>query len=151
MDIVFRLCLPRDGVSVPVVRHLCRDTLRGLGVSTDCVADVEVAVTEACTNVLQHANGNTDQYEVAVAISGRKCEIRVEDSGAAFDHAGVGVEAAGVDAETGRGVHLMRSLVDRLEFGSVPHDGTILHLVKTLEFAHDSPLRRFVGGRARAS
>jgi serine/threonine-protein kinase RsbW len=151
MDIVFRLCLPRDGASVPVVRHLCRDTLRDLGVSNDCLADVEVAVTEACTNVLQHATGATEQYEVAVSISGRKCEIRVEDSGAAFNHAGIGVEAAGVHAETGRGVHLMRALVDRLEYSSVPHDGTILHLVKTLEFADDSPLRRFVGGRASAS
>lgn len=150
MDIVFRFCLPRDKASVPVVRHLCRDTVRGLGVTDECVADIEVAVTEACTNVLKHANGDIDQYEVAVSISGEECEIHVEDSGRHFAHAGMGRDAARLDAEAGRGIHLMRCLVDRLDFESIPDDGTSVHLVKILEFADDPPLRRYVGARASA-
>src|SRR6266536_754348 len=48
------LSLPRDHRSVPVARHLVRAGMLILGVDEDCTNDVEVALSEACTNVLQH-------------------------------------------------------------------------------------------------
>jgi len=46
------LSLPRDHRSVPVARHLVRAGMLILGVDEDCTNDVEVALSEACTNVL---------------------------------------------------------------------------------------------------
>jgi serine/threonine-protein kinase RsbW len=141
VDVVFHLCLPHDEASVPVVRHLCRQVLTVLGVSAACMADIELAATEACTNVLKHAQQTAGPYEVEVEIAGDACRIGVGD-GARFEHAGLGVGPAAEDAETGRGIHLMRALVDSLEFVSVPNEGTRVHLVKRLEFTDDSPVHR---------
>ncbi len=143
MEIHFSLCLPRDEESVPVVRHLCRDALLELGVRQPCVEDVELAVTEACTNVLKHAAGTGDEYEVSVAVAEDDCFIRIVDSGEGFDHESVDrVNAAGSGAESGRGVFLMAALVDDLKFTSKPETGTIVHLEKKLQLEETSVIRR---------
>lgn len=143
MEIHFSLCLPRDEESVPVVRHICRDALAELGVVRDCVGDVELAVTEACTNVLKHAAGTGDEYGITVAIAEDDCVIRVIDSGAGFDHEALDRETA-VDhgAEGGRGVFLMAALVDDLKFTSKPETGTVVHLEKKLQLEETSVIRR---------
>lgn len=143
MEIHFSLCLPRDEESVPVVRHICRDALAELGVAGDCVGDVELAVTEACTNVLKHAAGTGDEYEVTVSVAEDDCVIRVVDSGSGFDHEALDRDAvAGSAAESGRGVFLMAALVDDLKFTSKPELGTIVHLEKKLRLTETSVIRR---------
>ena len=139
MDIVFRLSLPRDAASVPIVRQLCRCSFRSLGIADDCSHDLELVVTEACTNVLKHASGR-DAYEVQVCLSAASCEIQVKDTGGGFDHEAHGLQEAQGTAEGGRGIHLMRVLVDRLQFVSAD-SGTMVHLQKTLSLRDDSPLR----------
>src|SRR5687767_8127387 len=77
MRINFSLSLPRDSATVPVVRRICRDALEVLGVSDDCNSAVQVAVSEACTNVLKHVEGTEDEYEVEVMVDGAICSISV--------------------------------------------------------------------------
>jgi serine/threonine-protein kinase RsbW len=77
MDVMFRVSLPREAASVPVVRHLTRCTFSSLGVDDECVADLELVVTEACTNVLKHARGYDDAYVVEVQTTGHTCDVRV--------------------------------------------------------------------------
>lgn len=141
MQILCTLCLPRDEASVPVVRHICRDALLKLGVDDDCVSDIEIAVTEACSNVLNHAAESEDEYEVAIEIDAEKCDIRIKDTGGeVFD--GSSHQLSGESAESGRGIFLMRALVDDLKFLSEPEAGTIVHLVKMLKMREDAPLKR---------
>jgi serine/threonine-protein kinase RsbW len=141
MEITFKLCLPRDGASVPVVRHICRDSLLKLGVEDECVSDIELAVTEACTNVLHHAAGTDKQYEVHVDINEETCQIRIVDTGMGFEHAEVGHVRSSHSSESGRGVFLMRALVDDLDFVSEPEHGTVVRLVKSLSLKPDSMLK----------
>jgi serine/threonine-protein kinase RsbW len=120
--------------------------MRTLGVEATCIGEIELAVTEACTNVLKHAAGAEIQYEVSVEINDSQCQIRISDGGAAgFDHASQGLTEADIGAESGRGIFLMRAMVDELSFTSVPNDGTIVNLVKHLELERDSVLRTLVG------
>lgn len=58
------LTLPRDTSTVPLVRHILKYTLAEFGVATRCVSDVELAVTEACANVVEHATGDDDEYDI---------------------------------------------------------------------------------------
>jgi len=83
VDVKFCLMFPRETVSVPVVRRVLGDTLRELGIDEDAVADLLLAVTEACTNVLQHS-GQGHRYEVVASISENGCLVEVVDSGAGF-------------------------------------------------------------------
>lgn len=142
MVITFSLSLPRDEASVPVVRRLCKSALDDLGVEDSCVGDIELAVTEACTNVLKHAHGTADIYETTVEISDNECTIRVIDSGQGFDANAEGRGEQIDDAEDGRGIFLIRALVDNVRFISRPEEGTIVHLEKSLELKPTSILTR---------
>ena len=133
MEIRYALRLPRDVVTVPLVRTICRDAMNRLGVTTDCQGDVALALTEACANVVQHAGGDENEYEVQIEFSGGICHIRVVDKGQGIDMRDSARTETILDQDSGRGIVLMRLMVDRIAFESRPEDGTIVHLQKWLE------------------
>lgn len=145
MNIVFSLNLPRDEASVPVVRHIARGALLSLGIAKPCVDEIEVALSEACTNVLKHVEGTEESYEVQAEVDEETCHIRVIDTGHGFDHDSQGREHADHSAEGGRGIFLMRAMVDNIEFTSAPESGTVVRLTKKLDLNEDSVLGRLVG------
>lgn len=113
MNVAFSVRLPTDAQSVPLVRGLLRQALQYLGVVEDGIQEIVLALTEACANVVQHA-GEHEEYQVDIAIDDHVCRISVLDDGDGFD-----VTAAAADTERedgGRGLILMRALVDRLAF-----------------------------------
>jgi serine/threonine-protein kinase RsbW len=86
VDARFCLMFPRETISVPVVRRVLGDMLETLGVDHECICDLLLAVTEACTNVLRHS-GPGPEYEVAATIGPNRCLLEVVDSGRGFDPA----------------------------------------------------------------
>lgn len=143
MDIDVRLSLPRDAISVPVIRRVLRVALVTLAVHPDCISDIEIALTEACTNVLDHAQ-NGEQYEVVASVHGDKCVIDVSDSGEGFDASALGRADADVGAETGRGIQLIRALVENVRFGPAGGHSSV-HFEKSLVALDGSPLRALPG------
>lgn len=147
MDFRFSVCLPREEASVPIVRRLCRGTLRDLGVSEGCIDDIALALTEACTNVLKHARDKDGEYQVDIEIGESVCEVSVTDAGTGFDLDSARFEFPIPAAESGRGLHLMRVLVDDLTFSpDRGGDGTVVHLSKALDLTDGSLLHT---GRSR--
>jgi serine/threonine-protein kinase RsbW len=132
------LNLPRESGSVPVVRRLAAQALTAFGVEGDDVYDVQLAITEACANVIDHA-ADTDTYEVKVELAADRCAITVVDQGGGFDATAVPPEAA-LSAEQGRGLSLMRALVDNLAFQEEPQVGAVVHMVKSLRYDPTHPL-----------
>lgn len=142
MEMRFALQLPRDALSVPVVRRVLDNSLRTLGVAEECRTDIEVALTEACTNVLDHAVSD-EEYEVVAGVADGDCVIDVVDAGRGFDADGYGHDEADHGAEAGRGIQLIRALVDQVHFRTPPEtDGTVVHLEKTLVYDDDAPFKR---------
>ena len=145
------LVLPQDAVSIPVVRHLCEHALTELGCIPDCADAVGLAVTEACANVVQHA-GPKDSYTVEVSITAARCEMRVIDTGGTFVAAAaaesVRDRARDPMSESGRGLDIIRAMTDRLWLESTPEVGTLVHMVKDLEFDPDAPARRLLKAAA---
>ena len=141
MEIKLTLALPRDEVSVPVVRRVLKRSLDVLGIDADCVHDIEIALTEACTNVLDHATEG-DEYEVSAGIDGRTCVIEVVDRGGGFDGSVKGLTEAEPHAEDGRGIRLMRQLLDKVEFQSRPSVGSVVHMEKELAYPPESAMAR---------
>ena len=68
VELALSLALPRDEMTVPVARQIASGAMDRLGVDRDCVSDIEVALSEACTNVIQHS-GPGDDYEVSVTLT----------------------------------------------------------------------------------
>ncbi len=146
MEYKLTLALPRDEFSVPIARSVLRSGMTVLGVKDEVVQAIELALTEACTNVLDHA-AESDEYEVSAGIDGTACVIEVIDRGAGFDGSMQGLADAAPSAEDGRGIQLMRALVDKVTFTSRPQVGTVVHLEKQLEWHDDAPIKRLTEGK----
>jgi serine/threonine-protein kinase RsbW len=140
VEISLSLSLPRDEQSIPVARHIVRRAMDEVGVEPECANDVEIALSEACTNVLRHS-GPGDEYEVRLNLDDETCSIRVVDLGRGFEIGQAGRDS-GADAEQGRGFGLMQALVDRVRFVSKPATGTMVHLEKALALSANSLLGR---------
>lgn len=116
MEVTLSVRLPVDAPSVGFARGLCRQALEHFGVPADVVAGLTLALTEACSNVVRHADAG-DDYEVQVEIAGDVCRIAVLDRGA-----GLAVvpppTPEGSLLESGRGLVLMQRMVDDLRFES---------------------------------
>ena len=143
MKIELALCLPRDVETVALVRDVSIDALARLGITPQCLEDVRLALSEACTNVIEHS-GAEDEYEVRLEVEDRRCEIRVIDAGGGFDFDSLGDALPDDLSPRGRGVAIMKALVDTVRFTSEPEQGTIVHLVKELELDPDGPLARLL-------
>src|ERR1700721_67413 len=76
VEINMVLYLPRDTASVPVTRQVLDGCLATLGVTPDTRADIALALTEACANVVQHA-GPVEEYLVQVSARSGQCAIEV--------------------------------------------------------------------------
>jgi serine/threonine-protein kinase RsbW len=148
MQITLSLTLPRDEQTIPVSRHIVLHALDEVGAVAECVEDIALAQTEACANVVKHS-GPGDEYEVRVDIDQDKCVIRVIDTGHGFDWQTLPDASNNGDssAERGRGITLMRALVDEVRFVSKPEAGTIVHLEKALSFEPDSVVHRLARQR----
>jgi serine/threonine-protein kinase RsbW len=143
VEIKFTLQLPRDALSVPVVRRVLNSSMLTLGVEEDCLTDIEIALTEACTNVLDHAAAG-DEYQVVAGLDDNACVIEVIDTGRGFDADRLGHAEADPSAEEGRGIQLIRALVDKVHFSPRAESGTIVHLEKELTYVAGSPLQKLV-------
>ena len=135
------LWLPRDAVSVPVSRQVLDSCLETLGVAPDTRADIALALSEACANVVLHA-GPGEQYEVQVSTRDRRCVIEVVNTGgrdgepapASVVGAFLADDPVPVTAEHGRGLQIIDAVADNLELTSTGRRGTTVHFEKKLEW-----------------
>lgn len=141
MEIKIVLYLPRDAVSVPVSRQVLDGCLATLGVTPDTRADIALAVSEACANVIQHA-GPGEEYEVQVIARNRRCAIEVVNAGNPDGRNGEGRPAGfaltdapvPASAENGRGLKIIDAVMENLQLRSNQYQGTTVHFEKTLEW-----------------
>jgi serine/threonine-protein kinase RsbW len=139
MELSLSLTLPRDKQTVPVARHIVRNAMEQVGVEETCVDDVELALSEACTNVLLHS-GPGDQFVVRLDLEDRLGVLRIIDVGHGFDSAKVQATDDLVEAEQGRGLGVMQAVVDRVDLTSRPEAGTIVTLEKVLTYNEEALL-----------
>lgn len=141
MQLEVTVCLPREAETVSLVRMVVTTTLDLFGVETECIEDIRLAVSEACTNVVSHAAGE-DEYEVQVRVDDEKCAIDVRDSGTGFDSAMLTGLLPDPMSASGRGAAIMHTVMDTVNFTSSASEGTIVHLVRRLSAREGGPLAR---------
>ena len=104
-----RLTLPARPENVAVVRHVLGALAEALDLPPAVTADIRLAVTEACTNVVRHAYGDrAGDIDVVVRPRGRALEVIVADNGRGM---GPSPDTSG----PGLGLPLMAALADSLE------------------------------------
>jgi serine/threonine-protein kinase RsbW len=148
MEINMVLHLPREAVSVPICRQVLDSCLESLGVTPDTRADIALAISEACANVVLHA-GPGEEYEVQVSTTDWKCTIEVvnvgsKNGGPAADGGRSGRTPPDgfavvdgpvpVTAEHGRGLTIIDAVADNLQLTATKGRGATVHFEKTLEW-----------------
>lgn len=141
MKLDVAICLPQESETVALIRGVVTSSLRSFGVTEDCVDDIRLALSEACTNVLDHVDGD-DEYEVRLEVDGDACIISVKNTGDGFDAGELSGELPDHTSSRGRGVAIMRAVMDHVELRSEPETGTIVRLVKALSVDAGGPLDR---------
>ena len=102
-------------------------------VSDETLADLKLALTEACSNSVRHAyrDGRTGVVEIDYALQPGRLAIVVSDDGPGFDY----VEADGEEKELtegGLGLAIIKSLSDEFEVGDRDGGGSRLRFAKKL-------------------
>ncbi|MDK2954561.1 MAG: serine/threonine-protein kinase RsbW [Desulfovibrionales bacterium] len=89
--------------------------------------DLDLALTEACANVVRHAYPEKQgELEVVLGIEpGSHVELRIADWGPGLDPDEVCYDAPEPTAEGGRGFFLMKNLSDELRIEAVNGKNTI--------------------------
>ncbi len=135
------VCLPKETETVSLIRAVVKNGLSTFGVTADCIDDICLALSEACTNVVQHA-GLEDEYEVRLQVDEFVCAISVKNTGEGFDASTLRNVMPSPSSPRGRGAAIMRAVMDQVDFEPEPTAGTIVNLVKTLSVKPDGPLAR---------
>ena len=135
------VCLPKEAETVSLIRSVVKHALETFGVASDCVDDIALALSEACNNVVDHAEPD-DEYEVRLQVDEDHCSISVRNTGEGFDAAGLIDVMPNPRSPRGRGVAIMHAVMDQVAFLSEPEAGTIVHLTKVLDVDSGGPLAR---------
>ncbi|MCS7224603.1 MAG: anti-sigma factor antagonist [Armatimonadetes bacterium] len=116
-----------DPKLISVARLACAGFASQLGLGLDEIEDIKLAVSEACTNVLQHAYEEPHGRFFLV-----RC--RVEGDGLVLE---VVDEGRGLPPErpTNLGTMIMTSVMDEVHFLSGDKGGTIVRMIKKLRFS----------------
>lgn len=141
MHLDVAICLPKETETVALIRGIVGDTLAKFGLTPECIEDIRLALSEACTNVVDHA-GSDDEYEVRFEVDDRQCQITVTNTGEAFDAESLSGALPDTWSARGRGVAIMHAVMQQVSFRSDPEAGTIVHLVKEIEVVPEGPLDR---------
>ena len=106
-------------LSVPVMRQVLGDTLRGIGVNEESVSDILLAATEACTNVVLHAYAGREPGSIELDAFATEDELRllVRDRGA-------GMTPAPMAEGLGLGLPLIAALTSTLTIIEPDEGGT---------------------------
>ena len=126
------LSLPSDLRLLPVARAFVEASCRAAGWNSDLTNAVVLATDEAVNNAMRHAHNNDIALTVQIAcVLAADCiEVQVHDEGEPFDVTAVPDIDPGELRVGGRGVFLMRKLMDEIYCQVRRPRGNTLRLIK---------------------
>ncbi len=118
-------------------REFVAGLARDFGFDEEIVGMIALAVDEACTNIIKHAYqfAKDHSIEIMVDTDNGAFEIRISDDGRSFDPSVIQTpdmkEYLTHFRHGGLGLHLMRSLMDRVDYKS-QGNRNVVRMVKQL-------------------
>jgi serine/threonine-protein kinase RsbW len=139
----FTLSVPSSTENLAMIREFVTAVGIQAGFTDEEVTKLELAVDEACTNVIEHAYGHDVTKEVIVRarFDGETIEIDVVDTGRGFDPAALPVaDVNRLIAERrsgGLGFQVIRQVMDEVSYEMTPGQVNQLRMVKRIRKARD--------------
>jgi serine/threonine-protein kinase RsbW len=130
---IVALTVPARAEFIALGRLALTGVARTRILSAEIVADLKLALTEACSNSVRHAydEGREGIVEILYELSDDRIAIQVTDDGSGFDPQILERAQEELD-EGGLGIAIIRALTDELEIGPRPEGGSRLRFTKYL-------------------
>jgi serine/threonine-protein kinase RsbW len=137
---------PGHGSYLAYIRPIVGDLARKVGFDDSEVAKIEMAVDEACSNVVKHAYSPDKEWcwqhcdpeiRLDIRTEGSSLVIEINDHGQRFDFANyrpTDVENGLREMKRGGyGIPIMRNFMDEVQYSSNDRTGNTLRMVKYLK------------------
>lgn len=141
MVLLGELRLPADTQNLRIISHFVRGIAYRLSLSDKTLFDLELAVEEAATNIINHAYPGEQRGDIVIRADelDQLVQITLIDWGVPLDPADVKPFDINAPVEAriqgGMGLHFIHKLMDAVErqIGSKPGDPNSLKLIKHIE------------------
>jgi serine/threonine-protein kinase RsbW len=131
------LTIPGRFESLAQIAEFVSAAARDAGWDEDEAFHIQVAVDEACSNIIEHAYGPDKPGKVTLTCcieSRGDLVISIHDNGKPFDPTAIPKPPIGVELEDlpegGLGLYFMHKLMDQVEFHFDAEHGNVLTMVK---------------------
>ncbi len=135
----FTLRVQSSTENLSLIREFVAKVGLQAGMSDIDISKIELAVDEACANVIEHAYGNDKSQEVLVRanVDEEKITFHIIDTGIGFDPTQVKQEELEQLIEKrrsgGLGMRLIKTLMDEIQYEIIPGQKNELRMVKKIK------------------
>ncbi|HZL55560.1 MAG TPA: ATP-binding protein [Bryobacteraceae bacterium] len=135
----FSLQVPSNTENLAMIRDFVNGIGTRAGLGAADVARMELAVDEACANVIEHAYGPevTKEVSVRATIDDEMVQIDVVDTGKGFDPSTISdknLEQLVAERRSGGlGMRLIKTVMDEVHYEVIPGEKNELRMIKRLK------------------
>jgi len=132
------LKLPSLSVNEGFARSVVGAFATQLNPTLEEVADIKTAVSEAVTNAIVHAYPKTvGEIVISASLDGQTLEVSIADKGVGIHDINQARQpffsTAGDESRSGMGFTVMETFMDKLTVTSIPGQGTVVKMAKTIQ------------------
>ncbi len=135
----FTLQVPSSTENLALIREFVTSIGRQATLTDEDINNLELAVDEACANVIEHAYGHdiTKDVSVRATFDDEKLKISVIDEGRGFDPGKVNEKSLDQLVHErrsgGLGIRIIKSLMDEVSYEIEPGQKNELHMTKLIK------------------
>lgn len=135
---IVQLRIESQTEKLSLVREFVSEAARKCGFDEEAIGKIALAVDEACTNVIKHSYNYAPHKEISIklVIDRGMFEIIITHQGKSFDPQAIKSpdmqEYLSHFRRGGLGIHLMRTLMDRVEYKTLSNKKSEVRLMKHL-------------------
>lgn len=135
----FTLQVPSSTENLALIREFVTNIGRQATLNEEEINNLELAVDEACANVIEHAYGHdiTKDVMVRATFDDEKLKISVIDEGRGFDPKKVNQKSVDQLVQErrsgGLGIRLIQKLMDEVNYEIEPGQKNELHMTKLIK------------------
>lgn len=121
---IFTLNIPSRTDNLEIIRDFIIGIAKKFGFNDDGIGEIELAVDEACANVIKHAYNYDEnkKIDITVETNSSKLTITISDQGKGFDPAKLESPEQRLQkhARGGLGIALIKKVMDEVSFDINP-------------------------------
>lgn len=131
-----QISIPSLLANIELVDIVAEAAIRHFGIDEKTASNASLAVREAVANGVLHGNRQQEgkRVEVSLELDSEQLAVEVSDEGRGFDPAAVPDPLApeNLMKPNGRGIFLMRNLMDEVKFHFCRRRGTVVRMTKSV-------------------